>query len=168
MIEVNNSAILKEVCGVADKNIKINLASSMVEKWREDLIRDGMDNITVNSIINEGMKKIISSPVLIIAFLDMSEMMKYPDKRRRQAEYTMGIQSVAASIENLLLTATANGLGACWLCAPLFCKEIVKNALNVPSYFDPQALITLGYPDESPNIPKRKIINEIVKFNYWR
>jgi len=38
-----------------------------------------------------------------------------------QAERIMATQSVALAVQNLLLAAHDRGLGACWMCAPLFC-----------------------------------------------
>jgi coenzyme F420-0:L-glutamate ligase/coenzyme F420-1:gamma-L-glutamate ligase len=81
-----------------------------------------------------------------------------------KAEETMAIQSVAAAIENLLLAATALGLGACWICWPLFCPDVVRTALGLPPDFQAQALITLGYPAESPPRRERVPLSERVYF----
>jgi nitroreductase len=51
--------------------------------------------------------------------------------------------------QNLLLAAHQLGLGACWMCAPLFCPQTVRDALNLPADWQPQGLIALGYPAES-------------------
>jgi nitroreductase len=59
-------------------------------------------------------------------------MDSYPDERRRRAEYLMAVQSTAMAAQNLLLAAEQEGLGACVMCAPLFCPEIVANALHLP------------------------------------
>ena len=58
----------------------------------------------------------------------------------------MAIQSVAACGQNLLLAAHELGLGACWMCAPLFAPDVVREVLDLPGDWDAQALITLGYP----------------------
>jgi nitroreductase len=58
-------------------------------------------------------------------------------------------------------------MGACWHCAPIFCKSNVRKALKIPDNVEPQALITLGFPDEAPNIPERKSLSEIVHLNEW-
>jgi nitroreductase len=61
----------------------------------------------------------------------------------------MGVQSVALACQNLLLAAHAKGLGACWMCAALFVPELIRTTLDLPETWEPQALITLGYPAES-------------------
>ena len=48
---------------------------------------------------------------------------------RQAAERTMAVQSVALACQNLLLAAHAHGLGACWMCAPLFAPELVRDTL---------------------------------------
>jgi nitroreductase len=62
----------------------------------------------------------------------------------------MATQSLALAGQNLLLAAHAEGLGACWLCAPLFCPHIVRDTLGLPADWEPQAFISLGWPAESP------------------
>jgi len=51
--------------------------------------------------------------------------------------------------QNLLLAAHVLGLGACWLCAPLFCPDVVRDTLALPPDWQPQGLITAGYPAET-------------------
>jgi nitroreductase len=60
----------------------------------------------------------------------------------------MGAQSVAIAVQNLFLAAHVEGLGACWMCAPLFCPDVVTTVLDLPPDWEPQALITMGYPAE--------------------
>ncbi|MEM2167344.1 MAG: nitroreductase family protein, partial [Candidatus Bathyarchaeia archaeon] len=106
-------------------------------------------------------------PAIIVAAIDMREMHKYPDRRRRRFEHLMATQSLAAAIQNILLAAYAEGLGTCWFCAPLFCQETVKKVLGMPRDVEPQALITVGYPAEKPEPPPRKPLKDIVFLNYW-
>jgi nitroreductase len=85
-----------------------------------------------------------------------------PGSRQRQAEQAMAMQSVAAAVENLLLAARAAGLGACWVCAPLYCPEAVREALGLPEDWEAQALVTLGFAAEtkqpSPRLPMDKVV----------
>jgi nitroreductase len=60
----------------------------------------------------------------------------------------MAKQSVAMAAQTLWLAAHAAGLGACWLCAPLFVPELVAKTLNLPPDWEPQSLLTLGWPAE--------------------
>jgi nitroreductase len=60
----------------------------------------------------------------------------------------MAAQSVAVAAQNILLMAHTEGLGACWMCAPLFCPDVVRAALSLPADWEAQALITVGFPAE--------------------
>ena len=91
-------------------------------------------------------------------------MDNYVDIERRDAEFIMGVQSVANSLQNLLLLAHSKGLAGCWYCAPLFCPDLVKSILKLPESFMPQAFITLGVPNETPPPINRKPIGELVSF----
>jgi len=99
--------------------------------------------------------------------MTMEDMDSYPDERRQRAERTMAIQSVAASVQNFLLAASALGLGACWYCAPLFCPDVVREILGIPEGVEPQALIAVGYPNEEPEPPPRKPLEEVVYLERW-
>ena len=68
------------------------------------------------------------------------------------------------AVQNLLLAAHAMGLGACWRCAPLFCGETVIDTLKLPQHWHPQALVTLGYPDEDGKTPSRLSLSEVSKW----
>ena len=87
----------------------------------------------------------------------MIDMDTYPDAARSHHEWTMAVQSAAMAGQNLLIAAHAEGLGACWMCAPLFCPDVVSDTLALPEDWQPQALITLGYPAESREKTRRAL-----------
>ncbi len=62
----------------------------------------------------------------------------------------MAIQSLGAAVQNLLLTLYAAGLDAGWMCAPLFCPDIVREALGLAGELIPHALIAVGYAAKDP------------------
>lgn len=152
---------------VNDLNSKQMLVEAMAQKWNEDLRKDGTLPKERKSITSASVKRFTDPPTIVIACLTMEHMDKYPDEKRRKVEYVMAVQSVAAAIQNMLLVAHAEGLGACWFCAPLFCPEAVRKILGIPENVHPQALITLGYPDERPKAPPRKPLESIVYQNRW-
>jgi len=136
-------------CVIVDGAVRDDLANRMADAWRSDLLADGMDTATVEKRIGVRRLRLMGAPVVIVPCLSMEEMDRYPDQRRSDAEWTMGVQSVALACQNLLLAAHANGLGACWMCAALFVPELIRTTLHLPDDWEPQALITLGYPAES-------------------
>ena len=72
--------------------------------------------------------------------------------------------SIAMACQNLLLAAHALGLGACIMTAPLLAGQIWKSLDNLPLGFEPTCLITIGYPAEIPQTPRRKKIENIVEY----
>jgi len=152
-----------------DEKIKRNLIIRMSEKYEQDLRNDGYPIELINIRITTSIKRFMESPIIIVPCLDMSKMDKYPDIKRQMIEHQMGVQSVAAAIQNLLLAAFNEGLASCWYCAPLFVKKIVCECLNIPDYIEPQAFITIGYPisDKPPKPPPRPKIEDICFLNRW-
>jgi len=122
---------------------KDRLARAMGDRLRRDRLADGDAVAAIEQDVARSYARITGAPVAIVVALDMSDMDRYPDNRQR-AEHTMAVQSTAMATQNLLLAAHAEGLGACWMCAPLFCPEVVSEALGLPSGWEPQAIVTLG------------------------
>jgi F420 biosynthesis protein FbiB-like protein len=124
------------------------LALAMGERLRADLERDGMAQDFIERDAARSYRRITGAPVVVVVCVTMRDMDKYADLRRSQAEHLMATQSVAMATQNMLLAAHAVGLGACWMCAPLFVPETVREVLELDADWEPQALVTLGYPAE--------------------
>jgi coenzyme F420-0:L-glutamate ligase/coenzyme F420-1:gamma-L-glutamate ligase len=133
---------------ISTAEAKQQLATVMGERLRTDRLRDGDPIEAVERDVARSHDRIIHAPIVIVACLSMIAMDQYPDERRSTAERTMAIQGTAMAIQNLLLTAHDFGLGACWLCAPLFCGGAVRSALDLPLDWEAQGLITIGYPND--------------------
>ncbi|MCX7872192.1 MAG: nitroreductase family protein [Verrucomicrobiae bacterium] len=96
----------------------------------------------------------MEAPILIVA-LGNKEI-----AWRRDNESVHSID-VAIAVEHLVLAATAEGLGTCWICA--FDRKRLSSALGIKPQWDPVAIIPLGYSaDDSPR-STRKEIAEIVR-----
>lgn len=151
---------------IRDLNVKRRLAEAMAGEWSKNMLKDGFPPRERERLVKASVKQFTSAPIIFVVCLTMEDMHKYHDEKRRAAEYVMAVQSVAAAIQNMLLAAHAEGLGACWFCAPLFCPKVVRETLEIPDSFHPQALITMGYPAESPKTPGRKSLESIVYQTY--
>jgi len=150
---------------IQTSSVKRTLAEVMAARLRADRLADGDPPEAIAQDATRSQSRILNAPVLILLCLTMAEMDTYPDRRRRKAEFVMGVQSVALAGQNLLLAAHAEGLGACWLCAPLFCPDTVRAALDLPPDWEPQALITLGYPAGAGKPAVRRPLAELL---IWR
>lgn len=145
--------------------VKRKLAEAMAKSWTADLEKDGL-KIQMEQRQNR-VKRFSTAPVLILACLSMEGMNTFCDERRQSVERDLALQSLGAALQNMLLAAQAKGLGACWFCAPAFCKETVREVLKIPSEVKPQALIALGYPAEKPVSPKRKALDDFCFKDRW-
>lgn len=141
------------------------LAKAMAERWQADLIADGADPVDTARRAALSMLRIITAPVVIIPCLDLAALDEYPDEKRQRYEWQMGVQSVALACENLLLAAHHLGLAACWLCAPIFCVAVVQEALALPATWEPQALLTVGYPppDAPASKPREPLASRVIE-----
>lgn len=87
------------------------------------------------------------APVCLLAFLS-----------KKQYNGAMpAISGVAAAIENMLLAAHEKGIGSCWITAPV----VSELQSGFETRFAPDkgqfiAMVTFGYPDESPDAPPRR------------
>lgn len=134
---------------------KETLARAMGEKLRQDRLKDGDREDVIERDVQRSYSRITGAPVVILFFLSMSDMDRYPDRRRSEAERQMAVQSVAMAVQNLWLLAAAEGLGACWLCAPLFVPDLVQRTLDLPQDWEAQGLLTLGWPAEEQQRDRR-------------
>jgi F420 biosynthesis protein FbiB-like protein len=125
---------------------KESLARAMGQRLRTDRTADGDPPEAIERDVARSFARITGAPVLIVVSLSLTDMDSYLDAHRSQAERTMAVQSVAMAAQTLWLAAHAAGLGACWLCAPLFVPELVVQTLNLPPDWEPQGLLTLGWP----------------------
>ena len=122
------------------------LAQAMGDRLRADRSADGDDPDDIERDVARSYARLTEAPVLIVVCLSMGDMDSYPDPQRSRHEWVMAAQSTAMAAQNLLLLAEAEGLGACWLCAPLFVPELVRATLGLPADWEPQGLITMGWP----------------------
>lgn len=137
------------------------LTNAMAQRYRQDMEADGLAIDIIEDRLRQSLERLSQAPLLILACLSLEKMDNYRDDKRQRAERDMAVQAMGAAIQNLLLTAHYRGLGTCWMCAPLFCAEVVCTALNLPEGFLPQAIITIGYPDSVPAPPPREPLESI-------
>jgi F420 biosynthesis protein FbiB-like protein len=128
---------------------KDRLARAMGRRLRADRSADGDAPAVIERDVARSYARITGAPLLIVVSLTLAEMDRYPDPQRSAHERTMAVQSVAMAAQNLWLAAHAEGLGACWLCAPLFVPDLVRRTLALPADWEPQGLLTVGWPAET-------------------
>jgi F420 biosynthesis protein FbiB-like protein len=150
---------------LVDQQVKRRLTEAMAKAWTADMAKD------VSTVEPEEFKlrveRFATAPTLVLACFCMEDMAKFADEERQGFERDLAMQSLAAALQNMLLAADSLGLSACWFCAPAFCKETVREALEIPDEVEPEALIAIGYPAEEPPVPPRKQLGDYCFKDKW-
>nr|WP_175800211.1 nitroreductase family protein [Burkholderia anthina] len=149
---------------VVERDAKRRVAIAMGERLRADRRRDGDADSVIDEDVARSHARITGAAALVIVCVTMADMDVYPDDTRSRAEYLMAVQSTAMAGQNLLLAASAAGLGACWLCAPMFCPDTVCGTLGLPRDWQPQGMITLGYPANTGKPFTRRAAPDVSRF----
>ncbi len=78
------------------------------------------------------------------------------------------LEDGCAATQNILLTATALGIGSCWVAGDKkpYCSQ-VNNLLNVPQAFKLVSLVALGYPQAKDNfrIVEKRNLKDIIHWD---
>lgn len=105
----------------------------------------------------------VNAPVIIVGCVNPKEAW-----RRRQGMRVEEYWKVDAAIamQNLILAATEEGLGTCWIAN--FDEKAAKNALEIPKAIRVVAMTPLGYPDEEKElVSDRKPLDQFVHYDKW-
>lgn len=143
---------------------RLQLAEAMGHDFRRDLAADGLPEQEVELRAGRARQRLLDAPAVIVICSDETTLDRYPDARRQAAEQVMAEQGVAMAGQNLMLAAGVEGLGAVWMCAPLFAQQTVQQALHLPVEWKPQGMVLLGYPAEQPRPKALQPVSEMTLF----
>jgi len=149
---------------VTTSEIRARLARAMGEQMRADRLADGDPPEAIEAALARSYTRLTGAPALVVACSALIGIDAPAGSRVRHFEKLMAMQSVAAAVDHLLLAAEAAGLGACWVCAPLFCPDAVRQALTLPGNWEAEALVTLGHPAEVKEPAPRRAWAETVLY----
>lgn len=91
-----------------------------------------------------------NAPVCVLAFL-------YKDDSEYKRKETEFLESTAAAIQNMLLTAYDKGISSCWLTAPLESgMDSVLKEEFAPDKGKMVAMLTFGYSEQVAKMPRRR------------
>lgn len=103
------------------------------------------------------------APVTVLAVNPLGRGMDAPQTLEERVLEICSIQSISASIQNLLLAATDKGIGSLWICDIYFAYPELSAWLGEEGQL--VAAVALGYPEE-PLAPRpRKPLEDILR---WR
>jgi nitroreductase len=124
-------------------------SSGNLQNWRFVIVKD---KETRKQLADACLQQdwMATAPVHIV-ICGISEVAKQFYGIRGERLYT--VQNCAAAMQNMLLAAHDLELGACWVGA--FDENMVRKAVSIPENARPQAIITLGIPNEIVPEPKK-------------
>jgi nitroreductase len=129
------------------------------DPWRFITVRD-KQTLSKLAALHPGAAMLSSAAMAIVVCGDLDAAFE------RQISYLL--QDCSAAIENLLLAAHAQGLGACWVGIhpgePLINR--VRECLALPASVVPVAAISLGLPGEQP-APRTRYNPDYIRREKW-
>lgn len=144
------------------------------------IIKEEIEKIAEEEIKDENEKRIMKTyskyftffhkaPVVIVVYgkEERSKFMEIINKYRSEdkaLKSTSFVQSMAASIENMLLRAESLGYGTCWMTGPLLIENELKKVLGIEEQKTIVAIVPMGKPRIVPAPPPRKDINKQIKY----
>ena len=132
-----------------------------IQNWKFILVREEETRKKVSDacLQQRWMEK---APVHIIIVAEPEKAQRFYGTRGERL-YT--IQNCAAVVENMLLAANAQGLGACWVGA--FDEDALRRIFNLPEDAIAHAVIAIGYADEKPIMPPKNRLEHVTYIESW-
>ena len=147
---------------VEDTDDRFRLAASMGAAWREQLRLDATDEEIIEMRVRRSQERLERAPVVVVLCLYLGDAQQYPDIGRQRSEELMAIQSLGAAAQNFLLALHVLGLDSGWMCAPLFCPEVVRYQLGLGPEFEPHAMFPVGRMATPPRRRPRKPVADLI------
>jgi len=145
---------------ISSRELRRRLPEAMAETYVQDMQEQGISSGAIQKKAQRSVRILSNAPVLVVVFL-VPDRLKETGGTFLTEERIMAVQGVALACGQLMLAAVACGLSTCWFSAPLFCRHEIIAHLDVARTWEPQALITLGYPAEYPMPKQRRPLDEI-------
>ena len=132
-------AVTREIAKLPEKNTRFSKLLKNQTAWFSSFFRDAPMLIALTSHAYEN----VLEKGVVINHDELDKINNYPD-----------LQSSGASIQNLLLAATAKGYGTCWMTGPLFAREKIQEILDIKEPWKLISFVAIGHA-EAKSLKKR-------------
>ncbi|HOL66307.1 MAG TPA: nitroreductase family protein [bacterium] len=146
-----NRAVPREVITDIVDCGRLAATARNLQPWEFVVVTEAGTREKLAEITDYG-KFIAQAPVCIVVFC-------------RETKYYL--EDGSAATQNLLLAATACGLGSCWVAGDKkpYAEDICR-LLNAPAGYRLVTLVAVGYPAEKPS-PSKRLLSEVLHWEKW-
>jgi nitroreductase len=137
------------------ESARISPSAMNYQPWQFIVVKDIEKRKAMSKARYAGFLK--ESPVVIVGCGD----------KKRSPEWH--VVDVTIALQNMVMTATAEGLGTCWIGS--FDEDLVRSILKIPDHLAVVALLAVGHPRKKMDIlatiarsKSRKRMSEIVSY----
>ncbi|MFJ9410723.1 coenzyme F420-0:L-glutamate ligase [Streptomyces sp. NPDC101393] len=134
---------------VESAEVRRRLLDAMRDAWAADLRADGFSEESVAKRVRRG-DVLRNTPYLAVPCLVMDGSHTYPDARRNTAEREMFLVANGAGIQNFLIALAGERLGSAWVSSTMFCRDVVRDVLELPDNWEPMGAVAVGRPAAPP------------------
>ncbi|MFD7885392.1 coenzyme F420-0:L-glutamate ligase [Streptomyces bauhiniae] len=128
---------------------RLALLDAMRDAWIADLRRDGKSEESIAKRVRRG-DVLRNAPYLAVPCLVMDGSHTYGDARRDAAEREMFVVATGAGVQNFLVALAGERLGSAWVSSTMFCRDVVREVLDLPAGWDPMGAVAIGHPAQEP------------------
>lgn len=181
MMSIRNRKTIRKY---SDKIVSEELLNKLLEEAEHT---PTMGNLQLYSVIvtrSKGGKETLApahfnqpmvteAPVVLTICADFRRTSTWAENRKAEPGYDNFLSFMNASTDALLYTqsfcnlAEEEGLGTCYLGTTIYMPQMIIDTLKLPKLVFPIATITLGWPNEEPNISDRLPLSAIIHNEHY-